>query len=110
MKQTPEPETCTSKMLKEGARIDPKWNQEGPTISTAGDLTEASGILRKEQKVTAPEEGNQKAMDQTKIQDRITESNDSKLTMQQERKTERSLLFMIAAGVVCQTTSHSWYG
>ena len=30
--------------------------------------------------------------------------------MQQERKTEISLLFMIATGVVCQTTSHSWYG
>ena len=29
--------------------------------------------------------------------------------MQQERKTEISLLFMIATGVVCQTTSHGWY-
>ena len=30
--------------------------------------------------------------------------------MKQERKTERSFLFMIAAGIVCQTNSHGWYG
>ena len=29
--------------------------------------------------------------------------------MQQDRKTERRLLFMITAGTLCQMTSHSWY-
>lgn len=30
--------------------------------------------------------------------------------MQQKENPERSLLFMTAAGVVCQTTSQGWYG
>ena len=30
--------------------------------------------------------------------------------MQQKGKPERSLLFMTAAGVVCQTTGQGWYG
>ena len=37
-------------------------------------------------------------------------SRENRWTEQQERKTERSLLFMIASGVVCQTMSHTRYG
>ena len=80
------------------------------TNTAAGDCTISLDELRNEQRVTAPKGRNQKAMSQPERQDKIAESNDSKVTMQQERKTERSLLFMIAAGVVCQTTSHDWYG
>ena len=36
-------------------------------------------------------------------------SRENRWTEQQERKTERSLLFMIASGVMCQAVSHTGY-
>ena len=60
--------------------------------------------------MTVVEEGNLKSTDQTKIPNKIIGPKDGELAGQQERKTERSLLFMIAAGVVCQTMSHDGYG
>ena len=78
------------------------------TNTTAGDRTDLLDNLRNEQMVTVHKGGNQKATSQPKKQDQILESNKSKVTVQQEGKTERSLLFMIASGIVCQTTSHSW--
>ena len=60
--------------------------------------------------MTGVEKGNLKVTDQTTIPNQIIRPRDGKLAEQQERKTERSLLFMIAAGVVCQTMSHNGYG
>ena len=97
-------------MTREEARSSPKPNQQGPAVSATGDLTEASEVRSKDPEVTEVEEGNLKAMDQTTIQNQIIKPRDGKLAEQQEQKTERSLLFMIASGVVCQTMSHNRYG
>ena len=56
------------------------------------------------------EEGILEVMDQTMISNQIIKPRDGKLAERQERKTERSLLFMIASGVVCQAMSHTGYG
>ena len=82
MKQTPEPETCTPRMTREEARTDPKLNQQGPVTSAAGDLMEASEVLRRDPEVTVVEEGNLKAMDQTKIPNQIIGSKNGELAGQ----------------------------
>ena len=97
-------------MTREEARSSPKPNQRGPAISAAGDLTEALEVPSRDPEVTKVEGGNLKAMDQTTVPNQIIRLRDGKLAGQQERKTERSLLFMIATGVVCQTMSHNGYG
>ena len=66
-KQTPEPETCTPEMSREEAWTGPKLNQQGPATSAAGDLMEASEVLRRDPEGTVVEEGNQKVTDQTMI-------------------------------------------
>ena len=71
---------------------------------------EALEVPSKDPEVTGVEEGNLKVTDETTIPNQILRPRDGKLAEQQERKTERSLLFMIAAGVVCQTISHDGYG
>ena len=97
-------------MTREEARSSPKPNQQGPAVSTTGDLRETAEVPSKDPEVTKVEEGNLKMTDQTMIPNQIIRPGDGKLAEQQERKTERSLLFMITAGVVCQTMSHDGYG
>ena len=70
---------------------------------------ETAEVPSKDPEVTEVEEGNLKVTDQTTIPTQIIRSRDGKLAGPQERKTERSLLFMIAAGVVCQIMSHDVY-
>ena len=75
--------------MGKGVRLGPKLSlQEAPELE--------GGILEE--------------MDQTTTLNQIIKPRDSKLAEQQEQKTERSLLFMIASGVVCQTMSHAGYG
>ena len=71
-------------MMREEAQSSPKPNQRGPAISAAGDLTEASEVPSRDLEVTIVEEGNLKAMDQTKIPNQIIGSKDGELAGQQE--------------------------
>ena len=68
---------------------------------------EALEVPSRDPEVTKRKEGNLKATDQTKIPNQIIRPKGGRLAGQQDRKTEKSLLFMIAAGVVCQTMSHN---
>ena len=76
-------------MMGKGARLSPK-----PSLQETPELE--GGILEE--------------MDQTTTLNWIVKSRESRWTGQQEQKTGRSLLFMIASGVVCQTMSHTGYG
>ena len=76
-------------MTGKGVRFSPK-----PSLQKAPELE--GGILEE--------------MDQTTTLNQIAKPRESRWTEQQERKTERSLLFMIASGAVCQTMSHTGYG
>ena len=49
------------------------------------------------------------AMDQTTTSNQIIKPRDGKLAEQQEQRTESSLLFMTASGVVCPTMRHHGY-
>ena len=97
-------------MMREEARSSPEADQQGPAVPATGDLRETAEFPSKDSEVNKIKGGNLKTTDQTRILNQIIKPRDGKLAEQQERKTERSLLFMIAAGVVCQTTSHNGYG
>ena len=97
-------------MIGKEARLSPKPSLQEPTTFATGDPTETLGVRRKEPEVTKMEEGILEVMDQTTTPNQIIKPRDGKLAEQQERKTERSLLFMIASGIVCQTMSHHGYG
>ena len=75
-------------MMGKGARLSPK-----PSLQETPELE--GGILEE--------------MDQTTTLNQILKPRESRWTERQERKTERSMLFMIASGVVCQTVSHTRY-
>ena len=75
--------------MGKGARLSPK-----PSLQETPELE--GGILEE--------------MDQTTTLNQIVKPRESRWTERQEQKTERSLLFMIASGVVCQTMSHTGYG
>ena len=92
------------------ARLSPKPSLQEPTTFATGDPTETPGVRVKELEVTKMEEEILEAMDQTTTSKQIIKPRDGKLAEQQERKTERSLLFMIASSFVCQTMSHHGYG
>ena len=72
-----------------GARLTPK-----PSIQEKSEL-KGKFLEEKEQIMT--------------LNPTIT-SRENRWTEQQEQKTERNLLFMIASGVVCQAVSHTGYG
>ena len=95
---------------KESGQDNRKQKQGLPTNTAAGDCLSLSDDLRNKQTGTTPKGDNGKVTSQPEKRDQSTETNDSKVTMQQKGKPERSLLFMTAAGVVCQTTGQGWYG
>ena len=79
------------------------------TETSAGNYIKPLGDPRDQQRVTVPVKGNQEATGHPEGQDKVLKSNECKGTMQRDGKTERRLLFMIAAGTMCQTTSYSQY-
>ena len=78
----------TPEMMGKGIQLGPK-----PSLQEAPELE--GGILEE--------------MDQTTTLNKIVKPRENRWTERQERKTERSLLFMVASGVVCQAVSHTSY-
>ena len=97
-------------MMGKEAQLSPKLSLQEPTTFATGDPTETPGVRSKEPEVTKMEEEILEVMDQTTTSNQIIKPRDGKLAEQQEQRTERSLLFMIALGVVCQTMCHHGYG
>ena len=97
-------------MVGKEAQLSPKPSLQEPTTFATGDPTETPGLRSKEPEVTKMEEEILEAMDQTTTSNQIIKPRDGKLAERQEQRTERSLLFMIASGVVCQTMGHHGYG
>ena len=64
---------------------------------------------QEEIRTTVPAEESQETTGHPGGQPKIPKPKRHKETTQQNERTERRLLFLIAAGTVCQTGSHSWY-
>ena len=64
---------------------------------------------QEEIRTTVPAEESQETTGHPGGQPKIPKPKRHKETTQQNERTEQRLLFLIAARIVCQTGSHSWY-